>query len=214
MIYYVRHCIGRAYAAMADSSKPSCPKSKLRRRPGLPAGCLWPAGCMKPGVGMKKNTRFLVQAAVIAALYCALVILASLTPVGVVNFGFFQVRVSEALAVLPYFTPAAVPGLFVGCLVANVVASPFGLVDIVFGSLATLAAAAASRALRGKKWLVPLPAIVINAFVIGLVLYLMLKPTPSYWLSVLSVGAGQSVACYILGMPLLLALEKRRGIFL
>lgn len=163
----------------------------------------------------KKNTRFLVQAALIAALYSVLVLLATLTPYGVLNFGQVQFRISEALTVLPYFTPAAIPGLFVGCLVSNIIGSAagvgFGLVDIVFGSLATLAAAGCSWLFRKWKWLVPLPPVVINAIVVGFILNYALKlPLLT---SMLLVGAGQAVVCYVLGMPLLYALEKRRNIF-
>jgi uncharacterized membrane protein len=165
---------------------------------------------------LKVNVKFLVQAAVIAALYSALVILASLTPIGYLSFGPVQVRLSEALTILPFFTPAAIPGLFVGCLISNIVGTAagvsFGLVDIVFGSLATLAAAMASYALRRNKWLVPLPPVVINAIVVGFILNWALK-TP-FWINALSVGAGQAVACYLLGFPLLLVLEKRRKLFL
>lgn len=164
---------------------------------------------------MKFNTRFLVQAAVIAALYSVLVMLATLTPWGAISFGGVQFRFSEALTVLPYFTPAAIPGLFVGCLISNVAGTvagvSLGLADIVFGSLATLAAAVCSWLLRRNKWLVPLPPVVINAVVVGLMLHYILKlPLIA---SVLSVAGGQLVVCYLLGMPLLLALEKRRKIF-
>ena len=166
---------------------------------------------------MKKfNVRFLVQAAVIASIYCVLVILATITPYGALNFGPIQMRISEALTVLPFFTPAAIPGLFVGCLISNIVGVAsgvsFGAIDIVLGSLATLAAAFASYALRRKKWLVALPPVVINAVVIGFELSYFLPQQP-WWFYVLTVGAGQIIACYGLGMPLLLALEKHKGIF-
>jgi len=164
---------------------------------------------------MKMNVKFIVQAAVIAALYSALVILASITPYGALNFGQVQLRFSEALTVLPYFTPAAIPGLFLGCLISNIVGSAvgvgFGIVDIVFGSLATLAAAYCSYLLRRYKWLVPLPPVVINAVVVGFILNYMLKLP--LLISMLLVGAGQFIACYVLGMPLLFALNKRRGLF-
>jgi uncharacterized membrane protein len=99
----------------------------------------------------------------------------------------------------------------VGCLIANIISSPFGLIDIVLGSLATFAAAFASYGLRKWKWLVPLPPVVINALVVGFILHYGAKLP--YLPSVLSVGAGQVVACYGLGMFLLFALDKRRQIF-
>jgi uncharacterized membrane protein len=165
---------------------------------------------------MKNNVKYLAQAAMIAAIYSALVILAALTPFGALNFGQVQFRLSEALTVLPYFTPAAVPGLFVGCLVSNIAGTAagvgFGLPDIVFGSLATLAVAFCSRMIKRWKWLVPLPPVIINAIVVGLVVSYGLKlPLAA---CVLSVGAGQAVVCYMLGFPLLLLLEKRRSIFI
>jgi uncharacterized membrane protein len=166
----------------------------------------------------KWNTRFTVHAGIIAALYGALVVAGTFTPVGFLLFGPVQVRLPEALAVLPYFTWAAVPGLFVGCVIANLAGAAFapgfallGWWDVLFGSVATLAAALLSRALRRHKWLVPLPPVLVNAIVIGLE-FTIASNTP-FWLNALTVAAGQAVACYFLGMPLLLALEKKRGIF-
>lgn len=168
---------------------------------------------------MKTKSRFIAQAGIIAALYSALVIVGTFTPVGFLMFGPIQVRISEALTVLPYFTPAAIPGLFVGCIISNMTGAAFapsfailGWWDVLFGSLASLAAAFCSRALRGNKWLVPLPPVIINALVIGLEFTISTK-TP-FWLNAVTVGAGQAVACYFLGLILLLALEKRRSIFL
>ncbi len=144
----------------------------------------------------------MAEAGIIAALYFALTIasipLSYMTP---------QVRISEALCVLPLFTPAAIPGLFIGCLLSNLAGSPLGPYDILFGSLATLAAAVCARYIR-PKWLVPLPAVVINAFVVAAVLQHYLGIF--YWESVLWVAAGQLIACYGLGLPLLLALNKHK----
>ena len=120
------------------------------------------------------NTRKLTQAAVIAALYAALTILAAAIPtVGTFMFGPFQVRIAEALTILPYFTTAAIPGLAVGCLISNLAGMAFGLgggiLDVIFGTLATLAAAWLSS--RAKKpWLVPLPPVALNAFIVAGVL--------------------------------------------
>ena len=164
---------------------------------------------------MKINTKFIVQASVIAALYSVLVIAGTFTPIGFINFGPIQLRISEALTVLPYFTPAAIPGLFIGCLVSNVVGTAVGVMlpDIIFGSLATLAAAYASWLLRKQKWLVPLPPIIINAVVVGLLLTYVYGINVPLIINMLTVGAGQAIACYGLGMILLLALDKRRKIF-
>ncbi len=143
----------------------------------------------------------------IAAIYAALTLLVA--PIG---FGLIQCRISEALCVLPLFTPAAVPGLFVGCLLANVFTGE--LMDIIFGSLTTLLAALATY-LIGKKcskrvarWLAPLPAVVLNALVVGWLLAYVYGESAGFLICALAVGAGQAVACYGIGVPLSLLLEK------
>lgn len=166
---------------------------------------------------MKNKSKYVAQAGIIAALYAVLVILVTFTPLGNLMFGPVQFRVSEALSVLPYFTPAAIPGLFVGCIISNLVGMAFQygiMLDVIFGSLATLVAAGCSYLLRKRKWLVPLPSVVINAIVVGLLLTYAYGVDLPLAVNILSVGAGQLVVCYGLGMPLLLLLEKRRGIFL
>ncbi len=140
----------------------------------------------------------------IGAIYALLTIL--LAPV---SYGMVQVRVAEMLMVLPYFTPAAIPGLFVGCFIANLYVG-YGILDLVFGSLATLLAAYLVSKIK-NKYMVPIPPIVLNALIIGAVLHYVLG-LPIY-LTVLWVGLGQTIACYGLGLPLLLLLEKRRYIF-
>jgi len=155
---------------------------------------------------VKIKTRSITETAVIAAIYAALTL--ALAPI---SFGPMQVRVSEAMCVLPFFTPAAVPGLFIGCLISNslglVLGTSLGAMDIVVGSLATLAAAIIASKIK-NKWLVPLPAVIFNAFLVSWVLYVMLGIP--YWINVLWVGIGQAVACYALGMPLLFILNKNR----
>ncbi|NLJ40515.1 MAG: QueT transporter family protein [Clostridiales bacterium] len=147
-----------------------------------------------------KNTRFITTAAIIGAVYAVITIL--LAPI---SYGQIQVRIAEALTILPWFTPAAIPGLFVGCIVANI----FGgnLMDIIFGSLASLAAGILSQKMS-KSWLVPLPPVIINGFVIGWVLHVT-QGLP-YWLTVGTVTLGQAVACYGLGYPLLLILNRNK----
>ncbi|MGL4483633.1 MAG: QueT transporter family protein, partial [Anaerovoracaceae bacterium] len=97
------------------------------------------------------KTKFLLQAAIIAAIYAALTI--ALAPI---SYGPMQVRIAEALTVLPAITPAAIPGLFIGCALANIL-GPYGALDIILGSTASLIAAVSSYLLRSKPWLVPLP---------------------------------------------------------
>ena len=108
------------------------------------------------------NSKYLVKAAVIAAVYIALTLL--LMPI---SYGFMQIRIAEALTVLPAITHAAIPGLFIGCLVSNIL-GPYGLVDMVFGSIATLLAAFATYKLRKRTLLVPLPPVIANGLIIGL----------------------------------------------
>ena len=113
-----------------------------------------------------KNTMFLVQAAAIGAIYVVLTLL--FAPL---SYGEVQVRFSEALTILPYFTPAAIPGLFVGCILSNLLGGAIP-VDIIFGSIATLIGAIFTYKLRGaSKWLAPLPPIAANTVIVPFVLY-------------------------------------------
>jgi uncharacterized membrane protein len=140
----------------------------------------------------------------IGAIYAILTIL--FAPI---SYGMVQVRVSEMLMILPFFTPAAIPGLFVGCIIANIFGG-FGLLDVIFGSLATLLSAFLVSKI-GNKYLAPLPPVIVNAIIIGMVLHVVLD-LPLY-LTILWVGFGQFIACYGLGLPLLLLLEKKKYIF-
>ena len=149
-----------------------------------------------------KSVVFLVQAAAVAAIYVVLTLI--FAPF---SYGEIQVRISEALTILPYFTPAAVPGLFVGCLLANILGGCI-LPDIIFGSLATLLGAIGSYLLRRSKYLVPLPPVVANVLIIPFVLrfgYGIALPIP---LMMLTVGIGEVISCYVLGLILLFGLDK------
>ena len=148
----------------------------------------------------------LVQAAMIAALYIVLTFIAN--ALGLANQAI-QVRFSEALTILPYFTPAAIPGLFVGCLLSNLLTG-CALPDIIFGSLATVVGAFFTYKLRKYKWLAPVPPIVANAIVVPLVLLYAYGITP-LWFSFVTVTAGEIISCGILGMLLLFTLNKYRG---
>jgi uncharacterized membrane protein len=154
-----------------------------------------------------KNTKFIIQAAVIAAVYASLTI--ALMPF---SYGAMQIRVSEALTVLPYFTPAAIPGLFIGCLVSNMV-GPYGLIDMVFGGSATLIAAVFSYYLRGRPLLVPLPPVIANGLIIGPMLYLTGIFPLSLIACILWVSLGELIACYAVGYPLLRLLKNYKKIF-
>lgn len=157
---------------------------------------------------MNKNLLFIVQAAIIAAAYTALTML--FAPI---SFGhaIFQFRVSEALTVFPAITAASIPGLFIGCLLSNLLVGGIGPIDIIFGSLATLIAAILSRKLKNTPWLVPLPPVIINALIVGSYLNFLKLQDVSLAVSVGWVALGQFLACYFVGYPLLIVLRKRFG---
>lgn len=160
----------------------------------------------------KKTTVFYVQAALIAAIYAVLTYAAA-----PISFGAQQIRISEALTVLPVLTPAAIPGLAVGCIISNI-GSPYGIADIVLGTAATLLAAICTRALRQVK-LKKLPLlslifpVIFNGLFIGLEITWFLPEGLSlfgFLASAGSVALGEAVSCYALGLPLLLALGKTK----
>lgn len=155
-----------------------------------------------------KKILYITQAAVVAALYVALTFFSYL--LGLDKLAV-QVRFSEALCILPFFMPAAIPGLFIGCILSNLL---FGAIvwDIIFGSIATLIGAFISSKIK-NKWLVPLPTVVANTATVPPILVFAYKVEQAYPLAVLGVFAGEVVSCYILGTLLLLALEKRKNIF-
>ena len=153
---------------------------------------------------MKKFSQLSVKditiAAVIAALYTALTVV--FAPI---SYGAVQYRIAEALTLLPILFPQAIPGLAVGCLVSNLIGG-YGIWDVVFGTLATLIAAVLTYRLRKRIWLAALPPVLVNAVIVGLMLHFMLAlpavPTMA------SVGLGQLVVVFVLGIPLILALSK------
>ena len=149
-----------------------------------------------------KKLVFICQAAVIAALYVVLTYVFSAFARGVI-----QVRVSEALTILPAFTPAAIPGLVIGCLLSNTLTGCV-LLDIIFGSVATLIGALGSYALRRHTWLVPIPPIVSNMIIVPFVLRYAYGATDAFPFMIATVGAGEIISCYLLGMLLYGALKK------
>ena len=160
-----------------------------------------------------KGTRYLVQGAVIAAIYAALSII--FAPI---SYGSIQLRVSEVLTVLPFFTPAAVPGLFIGCIISNVYgvatgADTLGIMDIVLGSLATLLAAYCTYKIP-IKWLAPLPAVITNGIIVGLELTFVINHgfNTVVFLSFAGwVGLSELIVCYVAGLPLIYALSGKVG---
>ena len=154
-----------------------------------------------------KGTLFLVQAAAIAAVYVVLT-----TVFAAFSFGEVQVRISEALTILPVFTPAAIPGLFVGCIISNFLGGAI-LMDVIFGSIATLIGAVFTYKLRNSsKWLAPVPPIVANALIVPFTLYYGYGVNLPIPFMILTVGIGEVISCGVLGMILYGALSKYRHV--
>lgn len=151
---------------------------------------------------LSTTTRRIVRGGLIAAVY-AVLCMAFFT----ISYGDLQFRISESLTVLPLLMPEAVPGLFVGCLLSNLLGG-MGILDIVFGSLATLIAALLTRWMRNlPKPIAVLPVVLINAFVVGGVVLHLGAGLP-LWMSIGSVGLGQLTVVYLLGLPLYAALNR------
>lgn len=165
----------------------------------------------------QQNTRYIVTGAVIATMYVVLTFLSNFFGLA---YGPIQFRISEALTILPLFTPAAIPGLAVGCLISNIFS--FNPIDMIFGTLATLIAALLTRKFRHIKiFNIPvislLPPIFANAIIIGAeiaIFYLQGLPFLSTFIvSAVEVGIGQAGVCFLLGIPLYFALKNKRNLF-
>lgn len=158
---------------------------------------------------MRKNrVLFITQAAMIAALYVVLTIFVSAFNLA---SGAIQVRISEALTVLPAFTPAAIPGLFIGCLVSNIATGCLPP-DIILGSLATLLGAYGTYLLRRFKWAVPIPPILANALIIPFVLAYVYHIPGGVPYFMLTVGIGEVLSCGVLGMIVYNILTRYRSV--
>ena len=155
----------------------------------------------------QKNTATLelTQGAIIAALYVALSLI--FQPI---SYGEIQLRVAEALTILPLFTSAAVPGLFIGCVLANLLGGGV-IMDVVLGSLATLLGAIGGRLLRSNRWLVPLPAILANTLIIPFVLKYGYGLDLPILLEMVYIFIGEVGGCYILGELLASALMPHKN---
>lgn len=157
-----------------------------------------------------KQIMYLTQAAMIAALYVVLTLLAN--ALGLANYAI-QVRFSEALTILPFFTPAAIPGLTVGCLLSNILTGCAPL-DILFGTLATLIGALGTYALRRFEWLTPLPPILANTLIVPWVLRFAYDIPDAIPYLMATVGAGELISCGLMGMLLLRSLKQiKKNIF-
>ncbi len=154
-----------------------------------------------------KSTLFLTQAAMIAAIYVVLTYVFA-----AFSFGSVQLRIAEALTILPMFTPAAIPGLFVGCLIGNILGGAV-LPDIIFGSLATMVGAWGTHMLRTKAPMIAcLPPIIANTIVVPFVLrYAYGTNLPIPWMMV-TVGAGEVLGCGVLGCVLFYSIRKYKEV--
>ena len=155
-----------------------------------------------------KNTQKLTLAAMVAAAYAVLSLLGAVFGI---TYGPIQVRFSEALCLLPFLFPETAWGLGVGCLIANLF-SPYGVLDIVVGSLATLIAALITSRCR-NVWLAALPPVACNMVLVGAVLAYEQAGTsaafwPAYGLNAATVGAGEAIACLVLGVLLVKQLPR------
>ncbi len=154
----------------------------------------------------KNKTLYLCQAALIAAAYVVLTFICHL-------FGFdsgvIQVRVSEALCVLPMFTTAAIPGLYMGCLLSNLLTGAVWL-DVLAGPVATLIGALGAYALRRYKFLAPLPTVAANTVILPFVLSYGYGMKAALPLLFFGIGIGELVSAYVIGIILATALEKNR----
>mgnify|MGYP002508340264 CR=1 FL=1 len=158
---------------------------------------------------MRKRIRRLTHAAIIAALYAVLTHLQNLILPGSASWGI-QCRISEALCVLAFFTPAAIPGLTIGCLLANLLCGNI-IWDVVFGTLATLLGAIGTRLLRKRPLLVLLPPILSNTIIVPFVLayaYCLPGSVPFF---MLTVGIGEVLSCGLLGSLLYNTLDKHKN---
>lgn len=151
---------------------------------------------------VRPGSRALARGAIIAALYACLTLL--LAPI---SYGEVQLRISEALTLLPVLMPESIPGLAVGCLLANVLGG-CTLLDIVFGTLATLLAAVFTRRLRANFALAAAMPVLFNGVIVGAVVHYAYSPAIPLPLCMLSVAAGEAVACYAGGAVLLRALRR------
>lgn len=162
---------------------------------------------------MNSKIRKLAYGAIIAAIYTA----CSLLPgISAISYGPIQFRISEALMLLCLLSPSAAVGAAVGCFLTNIF-TPMGMniFDLVLGTGATLLAAVTTYSLRGffakHMWLAPLPTIIFNAVIVGSYLPLLMTDAPvAVWYCMLTVGLGEAVVCYGLGLPLAAMARKRR----
>ncbi|MGB9857257.1 MAG: QueT transporter family protein [Dictyoglomaceae bacterium] len=145
------------------------------------------------------STRNLTRIAIYASIYIALTLIFS-----AISYGPIQFRISEFLTVFPFIDPISIIGLFIGCFIANFF-SPTGWIDVIFGSLFTLIAGYLTYKMP-KIYLAPIPPIVVNALGVSLYLHVFFKLP--YWLNVLYIAIGEAVVTYLIGLPILIYIDR------
>ena len=155
-----------------------------------------------------RRVKYITQAAMIAAIYVVLTLFVSAFNLA---SGAIQIRISEALTVLPAFTPAAIPGLFIGCFISNLISGGL-ILDVIFGSLATLIGACGTYLLRKWKWTVPIPPILSNVLIVPFVLAYVYNLPGGVPYFMVTVGIGQIISCGVLGMIVYGIIAKHRNV--
>ncbi len=157
----------------------------------------------------KTNVKGITYASIIASLYVVLTFIAN--GLGLAS-GVIQIRISEALTILPVFTPAAIPGLFIGCIISNIITG--GVIwDVIFGSIATLIGAIGTYYLRKHKYLAVIPPILANAIIVPIVLVYAYGAKEALPYLMFTVGIGEVISAGLLGMLLYTSLSKHKNIF-
>ncbi len=158
---------------------------------------------------MKISAKSIAIGGLVAALYVVLTFISSIF--GIAS-GPIQIRISEILCIMPMFTPAAVPGLFVGCLLSNILFGS-GIWDIIFGSIATLIGAIGTHLLRKHRFIGIIPPIISNMIIVPLVMKFTIASAESFWILVLMIGASELLSAGVLGELLYIPLNKNRSLF-
>jgi len=147
------------------------------------------------------------MSAVIAAIYAVMTL-----SLYVISYGPIQFRLSEALTILPVFTANAIPGLTIGCIIANIMGG-YGIMDVVFGGVATLLAAVCTRVFRKNSFMALFSPVFFNSLIVGPMLYFVVPESKSLLFNIFTVGAGEFVVCFAVGYPLIRLLKKYPKLF-
>ncbi|MBE7039861.1 MAG: QueT transporter family protein [Ruminococcaceae bacterium] len=156
---------------------------------------------------MVRKTKHIVMSAVIAAIYAVMTL-----SLYVISYGPIQFRLSEALTILPVFTANAIPGLTIGCIIANIMGG-YGIMDVVFGGVATLLAAVCTRVFRKNSFMALFSPVFFNSLIVGPMLYFVVPESKSLLFNIFTVGAGEFVVCFAVGYPLIRLLKKYPKLF-